>query len=113
MVKSIPCAAFRHKVPRIENITDYMVYYSAKGTGPENISPVYVGRNSDAMPAELAYQIGLNLLKTKCCQQSALKYIEHAYQLFSDSPLYRTTYQKFRLQLAKDTQASFNSSGVR
>jgi hypothetical protein len=57
-----------------------------------------IGVNPDAEPAELAYQIGLSLLKTSCCQQRGLEYIERAYRLFPDSKVYRTAYKYFSQQ---------------
>ena len=91
----IPCTVFRHKAPRLKTISDHMVFYNADGTGPEYTSTIDISFNHDAVPAELAYQIGINLLQTQCCQQRGLQYIEYAYQLFPHSTLYRSAYQHF------------------
>lgn len=107
--QSIACAVFRNKVPRRKTILDHMVFYKADGSDVKHTSSIYAGINNDAMPAEFAYQIGLNLLKTDCCQQRGLEYIEQAYQLFPDSTLYRTTYQFFRTQLSNDIKHQISS----
>jgi len=108
--QSIPCTVFRHKAPRLTTNSDYMVFYNADGTGPKYTLTINLGVNPDALPAELAYQIGLNLLKTQCCQQRGLEYIAHAYQLFPGSALYRTTYRHFRQQPPKGAQHLLTSS---
>lgn len=64
------------------------------------------------MPAELAYQIGLSLLKTYCCQQQGLEYIRHASQMFPDSTLYRTTYLQFSSLLSSGTRPLPTSSSL-
>jgi hypothetical protein len=106
----IPCTVFRHKAPRHKIISDHMVFYNSDGTGPEYTSTIKISVNHDAVPAELAYQIGLNLIKTQCCQQRGLQYIEYAYQLFPHSTLYRTTYQYFSQQASRGTAHPLTSS---
>jgi len=91
----IPCAVFRHNTPRSSTITDHMVFYSPDGSGPAYTSTIEIGINRDAVPAEIAFQIGLNLMKTRCCQQRGLQYIEYACQLYPDSHLYRETLEYF------------------
>lgn len=108
--QSIPCTAFRNKAPRLKTITDHMVYYNKDGTGPEYTSTINISVNHDAVPAELAFQIGLNLIKTQCCQQRGLQYIKHAYQLYPSSALYRTAYQHFRQQTSSGVQLPLASS---
>lgn len=94
----IPCTAFRHRAARLETISDYLVFYRKDGTGPESVVSIDIGANPDAEPAELAYQLGLSLLKTSCCQQRGLEYIERAYRLFPESKVYRTAYKYFSQQ---------------
>lgn len=96
--QSFPCAVFRDKLPQRATFADHMVHYRADGMGPEHTSIIYTGVNEDAAPAQLAFQIGLALLKTSCCQQNGLKYIEHAYRLFPGSIVYRSAYQHYRQQ---------------
>ena len=107
--KSTVCAVFRNKIPRRKTVLEHMVFYKADGSGVKHATLVHTGINNDAMPAEFAYQIGLNLLKTDCCQQRGLEYIEQAYQLFPDSTLYRTTYQLFRKRLSNDIKHQVSS----
>jgi hypothetical protein len=94
----VPCAVFRDKPPQRTSIADHMVFYRADGLGPQHTSIITLGVNEDAFSAQLAFQIGLALLKTSCCQQSGLKYIEHAYQLFPGSTTYRSAYQHYSQQ---------------
>lgn len=107
---SVPCSVFRERVPRIKLYHVYMTFYEPGGRGPMNTRHIYTGVNKDAMPAELEYQIGLSLLKTRCCQQSGLKYIERALQLFPGSQLYRATYQRYQAELyeKQNHRLSFN-----
>lgn len=95
-----PCAVFRFKSHRHQTFTDYMTLYRKDGSGPQKTEAVYSGYNKDAMPAELAYQIGLSLLNTSCCQKQGLAYIEQAYLLFPYSNLYSQTYQQFKSQVS-------------
>ena len=99
--QSVPCAVFRDKLPQRATLADHMVLYRADGLGPDHTSIIYTGVNEDAAPAQLAFQIGLALLKTSCCQQNGLKYIEHAYRLFPRSIVYRSAYQHYRQQALK------------
>jgi hypothetical protein len=96
--QSVPCAVFRDKSPQRATIADHMVQYRADGLGPHHTSIILIGVNEDAAPAQLAFQIGLELLKTSCCQQSGLKYVEHAYRLFPGSIVYRSAYQHYSQQ---------------
>lgn len=100
----VPCSVFRHNGARTKTVYDYLIYYKPDGTGPDYTTLVYVGENRNAMSAELAYQIGLGLLKTRCCRQSGLEYIKHAYELFPNSTAYRTSYLYFKQQLPVDVK---------
>ena len=102
----IPCAVFRHNTPRSSTITDHMVFYSPDGSGPAYTSTIEIGINRDAVPAEIAFQIGLNLMQTHCCQQRGLQYIEYACQLYPDSRLYRETFEHFVLEKNRLMMAS-------
>ncbi|MEJ2142756.1 MAG: hypothetical protein P8Y24_10470 [Gammaproteobacteria bacterium] len=94
--RSVPCTVFRYKGPRRQTFTDYVSLYGVGGNGVQQTDPVYTGYNKDAMPAELAYQIGLSLLNTTCCKKQGLEYIEQAYLLFPASQLYSQAYQQFK-----------------
>jgi len=96
----VPCAVFRHNPIRTRTYSDYMTFYDPDGGGPRETKIIYTGVNHDAMPAELEYQIGLNLLKTQCCRKRGLKYIEHAHALFPASTLYRATYNRYKTLLS-------------
>lgn len=87
--RQVPCSVFRVKVPRMKTYTDYLTFYSPDGSGPETSRKLYTGINQDAIPAELMFQIGLSLSKTRCCRQSGWQYIEQAHRLFPASKLYR------------------------
>ncbi len=100
---SIPCTLFRYKASQLKTISDYVVFYKVDGVGPEYASTIASGVNRNAMPAELAYKMGLSLLKTDCHPQRGLQYIKHAYQLFPNSTLYRTAYQHYTQQVSKGT----------
>lgn len=108
--QSVACAVFRHKAPRLKTVSDYMVYYRADGSGPKSTASFEIGANQDAMPAELAYQIGINLLQTRCCQQRGLRYLELAYQMFPDYTLYRTAYLDANKQGFNKPQAQVSAS---
>lgn len=108
--RSVPCSVFRERVPRIKIYHVYMTFYDPDGRGPINTRHIYTGVNQDAMPAELGYQIGLSLLKTRCCKQSGLKYIEQAYQLFPASKLYRNTFQHYKAELDKHDHHRLSSN---
>jgi hypothetical protein len=104
--QSVPCAVFRDKSPQRATIADHVILYRADGLGPFHKTIVHLGVNEDAVPAELAFQIGLELLKTSCCQQRGLKYIEHAYRLFPGSFIYRSAYQHYGQQTLNGAPAA-------
>ena len=87
--QNVPCSAFRLKAPRYRNITDYVVLYKPDGKGVDSSTSITLLSNKKTMPAEMAFQIGLNLLKTDCCDVDARRYLEYAYQQFPKSNLYR------------------------
>jgi hypothetical protein len=79
--QSVPCAVFRRKAPRAQLITDYLVFYRTDGSGPHHAIPMYVDTDPDALPAELALQIGQRLMKKPCCQHRGRQYLQYASQL--------------------------------
>lgn len=101
--QKVPCSVFRNKAPRLKNISDYLVFYDQLNKNSERVSLIPVQHNDDAVPAEMAYQIGLNLINTSCCRQKGMKYIELAMNLFPESEIYRATYQQLKHQTAGDT----------
>lgn len=92
--QSVPCAVFRRKAPRAQFTTDYLVFYRVDGSGPQRAIPMYVETDPDALPAELAFQIGRRLVKSRCCRHRGLQYLQYAFQAYPDSPLYRTALQE-------------------
>jgi hypothetical protein len=76
---SVPCALFNHKAAQLESVANYMVFYDAQETSPGYVL-IFKGINENAMLGELAYQLGLSLAKTHCCQRLGLQYIEYARQ---------------------------------
>jgi len=105
----VPCTVFRHKKIRTSTYSDYMTFYDPAGDGPQQTKIIYTGVNHDAIPAELEFQIGLNLLKTQCCRKRGLKYIEQAYALFPTSTLYRTTYRHYKALLSGNVAHQLSS----
>ena len=87
--KNVPCSAFRLSAPRYSNITDYIVIYKPDGKGVSSSTSITLASNKKTMPAEMAFQIGLDLLKTDCCDTDARRYLEYAYQQFPESSLYQ------------------------
>jgi hypothetical protein len=106
----VPCSVFRVKAPRMRTYTDYMTFYSPDGTGPGKPQKIYIGANQDAIPAELMYQIGLSLSKTRCCRKSGLLYIEQASRLFPASKLYRASFQHYKAELHKHAHHDLSSN---
>ncbi len=92
--QSVPCAVFRRKAPRAQITTDYLVFYHADGSGPQRAIPMYVETDPDALPAELAFQIGRRLVKSRCCRHRGLQYLQYASQAYPDSNLYRKALQE-------------------
>jgi len=97
--QKVPCSVFRHSGARMQTVYDYLVYYKPDGTGPVSTELIQIGENKSAMAAELSYQIGLELIKTSCCQQSGLEYLRNAFHLFPDSIAYRTSYLHYKQQM--------------
>jgi hypothetical protein len=98
--KNVPCGIFIDKPARMPEITRYMVYYDAKGDGVVQLDKQAAGPNRDAIPAELAYQIGVRLMDSDCCRTEGLGYLKLALSLFPDSGVYRKTYERYRVELA-------------
>jgi len=97
----VPCSAFRFSAARNIDVKDYLVLYKTDGTGPDSHTSIALEPNHNAMPAEMAYQIGLNLLDTVCCQERAGQYLEYAATLFPESVLYQKAVKQHHL---KDTK---------
>lgn len=106
--KNVPCGIFVDKRARTTEITRYMVYYDANGEGVVQVDKQAAGPNRDAIPAELAYQIGVRLMDSDCCRAEGLGYLKLALSLFPDSGVYRKTYEHYRVELA----ASLVNKGV-
>jgi hypothetical protein len=98
--KNVPCGIFVDKPARVPEITRYMVYYDAAGDGIVQLEKQVAGPNRDAIPAELAYQIGVRLMNSDCCRAEGLGYLELALSLFPDSRVYRKTFEHYRVELA-------------
>jgi hypothetical protein len=98
--KNVPCGIFVDKSARVPVIARYMVFYDAKGSGVTTFDREEAGPNRDAIPAELAYQIGVRLMASDCCRVEGLRYLKAALSLFPDSMVYRKTYERYRVELA-------------
>lgn len=107
-----PCSVFRDKTSRRQEIAEYLVLYNTAGNGPEFVSLIHVQVNRDAVPAEFAYQIGLELLGSSCCQQSGLDYLKYAYLLFPNSVIYRAAYLEGIEKLIVEKKASIASTDL-
>jgi len=106
--KNVPCGVFIDKAARTPQIARYMVFYDAAGAGVVQFDKQEAGPNRDAIPAELAYQIGVRLMSSDCCHEEGLGYLKMALSLFPDSRIYRNTYEHYRVELA----ASPGNAGV-
>ena len=98
--KDVPCGVFIDKAARTPQIARYMVFYDAAGAGVVQFDKQEAGPNRDAIPAELAYQIGKRLMDSDCCRTEGLSYLKMALSLFPDSRIYRKTYERYRVELA-------------
>jgi len=98
--RNVPCGIFVNKPARMPEITRYLVYYDAGGDGVIQFEKQVAGPNRDAIPAELAYQIGVRLMDSDCCRAEGLGYLKLALSLFPDSRVYRKTFDRYRVELA-------------
>lgn len=96
----VPCSVYEHKAARKTEYHRYMVYYQPNGDGAKIIDGQVAGTNKNAMVAELAYQLGRNLLETNCCSEQAMHYLEFAHSLFPRAEEYHAAYQQARSILA-------------
>ena len=100
--KQVPCSVYEHKAARKLEYHRFMVFYHANGAGASLIDKQVVGANHNAMVAELAYQLGLSLLKTDCCSEQSMAYLEVAHKLFPKAQAYHAAYQRAQSILASD-----------
>jgi len=98
--RAVACSVFAYAAPRETVTHSYMVFYPRNAGEKLQVQVSDSGKNSNAMVAELAYQIGRSLSKTACCSDRALKYFAYAYRLFPRSETYRHAYQHSRAQIA-------------
>jgi len=91
--RSVPCSVFEHAMARDPVSMRYLVLYDPQGGGPIDIDAQAVGENANALPAELAFQIGRALASTGCCEAEAHGYLAHAAALFPGDATYRATLQ--------------------
>lgn len=95
---NIPCSVYEHTQARQSRAWRYLVFYHPNRTELAHQMPA--GDNQDAMVAELAYQLGLSLLETRCCSEQASAYLEHAHRLFPKATAYRAGYLQALKQVA-------------
>lgn len=96
----VACSVYEHAGPRQSKTYRYLVFYQQDGRGSRLAHRMTTGTNLDAMVAELAYQIGLSLMETRCCHERAGAYLQQAHRLFPMAPAYRAGYLKALEQLA-------------
>jgi len=89
----LPCSLFEHTSAREPEAKRYFVYYHPDGRGVRQIDIVSAGRNTYALEAELAHQLGQALSATGCCREQALQYAAYAAALFPDDMTYRAALQ--------------------
>ncbi len=88
---NVPCSVYEHAQARQSRAWRYLVFYRPNGKA-EVAHRMVAGDNQDAMVAEIAYQLGLSLLETRCCAEKATAYLEHAHRLFPKVTVYRSGY---------------------
>ncbi len=101
--ENVACSVYEHAPVRQTRSYRYLVFYHQDGKGSELVHQMPAGDNQNAMVAELAYQLGLSLLQTRCCSEHASAYLEHAHRLFPRATAYRTGYLRALEQLAVNT----------
>jgi len=85
----VPCSLFEHQGAREPEKKRYFVYYDPEGRGVQRIVSLSAGANSDALEAELAFQLAQALGQTRCCPDLARAYLNHANTLFPNEQLYQ------------------------
>jgi hypothetical protein len=91
--RSVPCSVYEHAAARSAYAMRYMVFYDPHGAGPTDIDAQVAGENEDALLAELAFQMGFQLLDSECCHEQGRRYLAYAHGLFPDEPAYRAAYE--------------------
>jgi len=99
--QNVPCSVYQHAEARDKESYRYMVFYEANGKGASLVDEQFAGSNEDAMVAEIAYQIGVQLLNTECCSERAIHYLEFAFNRYPQTTDYRVAYNSAKLLLAK------------
>jgi len=102
--QTVPCSIYEHKAPRRVESHRYLVLYPANEALSQEITveTFVFDATEDAMTAELAYQLGLSLLDTKCCSQQAMTYLEYAYRLYPKENKYSKAYNNARFNLSEN-----------
>jgi len=98
--QAIACSMYVYAAARESVAHSYMVFYPRDSREKLQVEISDAGKNENAMVAEIAYQIGLQLSQTECCNSQALRYLSYAYHLFPRSETYRQAYQRSRATLA-------------
>lgn len=92
--ETVPCSIYEHVEAREPVQYRHMIFYQSDNEHDEvTINTQIYDANHDAMAAELAYQIGLNLSNTECCAAQAIEYLAYAHKLFPHAEVYRKAYQ--------------------
>lgn len=112
--RNVPCSVFRAAPARQFNIVAYIVFYDREGNGPSLIDAQPVGSNHDALVAEMAFQIGTDLIDTACCYKQGLRYLTYAIKRFPQSRAYREVYRWYKWESEVTEQAPcLNVAGSR
>ena len=98
--RQVACSVFEYAPARQTVRQRYMTFYGADERQPVSIDAHVAGSNEDAMVAEIAFQIGMNLWDSECCAEQAVEYLAYAYQLFPRTEAYLKAYRHSRATLA-------------
>jgi len=98
--RMVACSVFEYAEARQTEAHRFMTFYNHGHERSVTIDAQTAGTNSDAMVAEMTYQIGMSLWDTECCAEQAVKYLEYAYRLFPQAEAYRNAYRHSRVSLA-------------
>lgn len=92
--RPLPCSLFEHSSAREPEARRYFVYYDPHGRGVRQVDSVPAGRNTRALEAELAYQLGQALSASGCCAGQARAYAAYAAALYPGDLTYRAALKK-------------------
>jgi hypothetical protein len=96
----VACSVFEHATARQTEAHRFMTFYTEDPQQPVLTDAQVLRNDVDAMAAEIAYQIGMELWNSECCAEQAVEYLAQAYHLFPRTEAYKTAYRHSRATLA-------------